>query len=424
MCEKEHKTHNSIFFGDIIIYKENYIKELLDFRKNIDKFQEDLNSIINLLMNISESINNYYKISEDIIKNYNIDKLNYNILMNYDAFFEHNKILYESINQIIGTKDLNKKFEIINNLFNKTENEALIENLILDKTVKMNDDIATIIPLSNKTDIAVCLTNGELCVYDIKTYEKKLDANITNKTILDIVEFENNKIFISCWDNIIRFIQFFNNNTQYTIIQELKGHNRYINCLKKSLLFKDPIILYSSSNDGRILLWKYDKRKQLFNKISQFNIYEIEHMNKDEDFQVEGLEESIQYKKLIGAASFKNCIYFCDLTNFSSIEKINVSVNRCIRALKIISNDILLVAGNKEINVLNIKNKSIFYSICINKSCEFNCIFQKRNGNILISEFSRYENFSKIKEFQFDKKSLALNLVSSRDSDFKNYIFK
>ena len=70
MCEKEHKTHNSIFFGDIIIYKENYIKELLDFRKNIDKFQEDLNSIINLLMNISESINNYYKISEDIIKNY------------------------------------------------------------------------------------------------------------------------------------------------------------------------------------------------------------------------------------------------------------------------------------------------------------------------------------------------------------------
>ena len=78
--------------------------------------------------------------------------------MNYDAFFEHNKILYESINQIICTK---------------TENEALIENLILDKTVKMNDDIATIIPLSNKTDIAVCLTNGELCVYDIKTYEKK-----------------------------------------------------------------------------------------------------------------------------------------------------------------------------------------------------------------------------------------------------------
>ena len=92
-------------------------------------------------------------------------------------------------------------------------------------------------------------------------------------------------------------------------------------------------------------------------------------MNKNEDFQVEGLEESIQYKKLIGAASFKNCIYFCDLTNFSSIEKINVSVNRCIRALKIISNDILLVAGNKEINVLNIKNKSIIYSICINKSC-------------------------------------------------------
>ena len=192
--------------------------------------------------------------------------------------------------------------------------------------------------------------------------------------------------------------------------------------MKKSLFFKEEIILFSSSNDGRILLWKYEQRNKLFSKFQEFKIYEIEKMNENSELRIEALEETIQYKKLIGAASCFTGIYFCDLNNFSVIEKIKVSVNRCIRALKIINDNILLVAGNKKINVLNIKDKLIIYSICFNKSCEFNCILQKRNGNILISEYSEFENFSKVKEFQFNPTSLALSLVSSREHDLKNYI--
>ena len=192
--------------------------------------------------------------------------------------------------------------------------------------------------------------------------------------------------------------------------------------MKKSLFFQEQIILFSSSNDGRILLWKYDQRKKLFSKFQEFKIYEIEQMNGKWDLPIEALEETIQYKKLICAASSRIAIYFCDLNNFSPIEKIKVSVNRCIRALKIINDNILLVAGNKEINVLNIKDKLIIYSIYFNRSCEFNRIFQKSNGNILISEYSEFEDFSKIKEFQFNPTSFALSLVSSRDNDFTNYI--
>ena len=48
MCENEHKNHNSIFFGNIIINKENYMDQLNYLKKNIDKFQEEINSIINL----------------------------------------------------------------------------------------------------------------------------------------------------------------------------------------------------------------------------------------------------------------------------------------------------------------------------------------------------------------------------------------
>ena len=286
----------------------------------------------------------------------------------------------------------------------------------------MDAEISTLIPLNNKKDIAVCLTNGFLYIFDLQSFKKKLEANITNKTILDIVEFENNKICISCWDNIIRFIQLENNNTKYKIIQKLKGHENLVNCLKKSMLFKEQIILYSSSNDGSVLLWKYDQINQLFNKFKEFKIIEFEQMSKNLFLRIEAIEESIKYKKLICAASSQSSIYLCNLNNYSLIEKVNVSVNRCIRALKVINNDILLVAGNMKINVVNIKEKLIINSIFFNKDCEFNCIFQRTNGNILISEYSDFDKSSRIIEFQFNEKLQALNIVSSRDNDFKNYI--
>ena len=421
MCENEHKNHSSIFFGNIIINKENYMEQLNYLKKNIDKFQEEINSIINLLKNISENINNYYSISLDIIKNYNIENLNYNLLKNIDTFSEHNKIISDNLNQIIKSKSLNKKFELINSLIQKNNN-SLIDNLSLVKTIDMDAKISTVIPLNNKKDIAVCLTNGFLYIFDLQSFKKKLEANITNKTILDIVEFENNKICISCWDNIIRFIQLENNNTKYKIIQKLKGHENLVNCLKKSMLFKEQIILYSSSNDGSVLLWKYDQINQLFNKFKEFKIIEFEQMSKNLFLQIEAIEESIKYKKLICAASSQSSIYLCNLNNYSLIEKVNVSVNRCIRALKVINNDILLVAGNMKINVVNIKDKLIIDSIFFNKDCEFNCIFQKTNGNILISEYSDFDRSSKIIEFQFNEKLQALSIVSSRDNDFKNYI--
>ena len=312
--------------------------------------------------------------------------------------------------------------EHINTLIQYKEEYPLIENMKMNLKIKMNSEITTIMILNNNKDIAVCLTNGFLYVYDIKTFKKKLEIRPTDKTILDIVKIEDNSFCISCFDFKIRFIKFYNNNTQYKIIQELIDHKYHVNCLKKSLFFKEQIILFSSSNDGRVLSWKYDRKNELFALYQEYKIYEVEQMNMDEELQIEALEESIKYKKLICAASSKTRIYFCDLNNFSLIEKINMSVNRCIRALKIIDNDILLIAGHMEINVLNIKNKLIIKTIVFLNICEFNCIFQKRNGNILISEYSDFEKFSKIYEYKFNKESLDLILVSSRNKDFKKYI--
>lgn len=92
-CEKEHKNHNTLFFGDILVEKEKYIQEMNFLRKLIEKLNEEINNIINLLMNASENINNYYKIANDIIKNYNIENLNYNLLKNINEFSECNNTI-------------------------------------------------------------------------------------------------------------------------------------------------------------------------------------------------------------------------------------------------------------------------------------------------------------------------------------------
>ena len=201
------------------------------------------------------------------------------------------------------------------------------------------------------------------------------------------------------------------------MIQTINGHQSFINGLKRLNFYKNEIAFASSSNDGKIILWKFENNN--FNKFQEIKCIEIE-----DEFQqqIEGLEESIKYHQLICSCSLIETLFFCNFDNFAEIVPINLKVNRCIRALKIIENgDILIVAGNKEINIVDISQKSILLSIKYGIICEFNCIFQKRDGNLLITEYDNNNN-TKIKEFKFDIKGLSLNLLNMKENIFKGYI--
>jgi len=213
-------------------------------------------------------------------------------------------------------------------------------------------------------------------------------------------------------------IIFYDDNTKYKILQNLNGHKANINSLRKLAFYKNEIVFASSSNDGTVILWKYNTQDCEFNKFKEIKIF-LEEPQKYTYFHLESLEESIKYNQLISGQSVINKVYFCNLNDLSQIEKMNINVNRCIKALKIIDDDFLIVAGYKEIYITHINLKIILSSIKYYEDCEFNCIFIKRNGNILITE---YGNTCKIKEFKFDKNKIYLNLMSERERDFSNYI--
>jgi len=300
----------------------------------------------------------------------------------------------------------------------------MIKDFQLKSKIKFDGKVTTLLVLKNKKDIAICLTNGFLEIYNLKLIKKKLSIGLINsdqKTILDIIEFQENKIVLACWDNTIKFIELYDNNNKYKIKQILNGHLNFVNSLRKLIFYKDNIIIASSSSDGLIIFWKYENDN--FQKFKEIKIFENENDDENEQHfknQIESMEESVKYHELICGNFHLGKLCFCNLNDNSQIEKKDLNVNNCIRSLKIIKNgDILVIAGFKEINLINLENKSILNTIKYDIDCQFNCIFQKKNGNLIITE---YGDDIKINEFQFDEESSNLKFISSRENDFISYI--
>ena len=173
--------------------------------------------------------------------------------------------------------------------------------------------------------------------------------------------------------------------------------------------------------DGLIIFWKYENDN--FQKFKEIKIFENENDDQNElhfNNQIESMEESVKYQELICGNFHQGKLCFCNLNDNSQIEKKDLNVNNCIRSLKIIKNgDILVIAGFKEINLINLENKSILNTVKYDIDCQFNCIFQKQNGNLIITE---YGDVIKINEFKFDEESSNLNILSTRENDFISYI--
>ena len=377
--------NNKVFIKEIVNRK--YMKLLF----KVYSLNQERDLEIELLYN---EISNAFSYDELMNEKYNNLKTeNTNLkneikLLKYEINNLKERLKYISINQNNLINNLENSE--INNEFNY---EILFENYKKKLIQFAIGEVTTLITLKNKNDIAVCTTNGFIQVFNAKTLNQKFSSKLVNSCILDITELKGNKYCISCWDYNIRVIEFCNNNTECKTIHIVKGHKHYINSIRKLFFYQNDIIIASSSNDATIKLWKYDKNEN-------FTLYqEIKYFEENE--AIHSLEESLKYNLLIGSASEFENLYFFNLNNLSEKYKLKISGNRCIRSLKIIDNsEFLIVAGNRQINIVNINTKNIINSIRYNIECEFNCIFQKKNGNILITE---YGEKCKIKELNLIK---------------------
>ena len=126
LCEDEHKNHDNISFRDMIINKDNILKEYEELRKIIDKLRMNIEEIKNILNKVMNNIEIYYKINKEIINNYinnyDIKKKNYYILKNINEIKNNNKIMIKELNDIIEEGDINKKVNYLMNIYDKNIN--------------------------------------------------------------------------------------------------------------------------------------------------------------------------------------------------------------------------------------------------------------------------------------------------------------
>ena len=85
ICEDEHEGHDIIDYRKIIIKDNDLINTMKDLNNVIDDFKYKINIVKEILDRLINTFDLYYKLSNNIINNYNINKRNYYILQNLNV---------------------------------------------------------------------------------------------------------------------------------------------------------------------------------------------------------------------------------------------------------------------------------------------------------------------------------------------------
>ena len=108
-CESNHKDKENIILYRDLLPKKNLIKsQLSELRIKIDKYKEAIDKFKQDLDNIILNFEIYYSINDNIIKNYDKKKRNYQMLTNIKELENNNIKILNYLNNLDFKKDLNR----------------------------------------------------------------------------------------------------------------------------------------------------------------------------------------------------------------------------------------------------------------------------------------------------------------------------
>ena len=204
-CEPNHKGHNIIHFGEFIPDKNHINNKLKQLKEKIDVLKNDVNDIITKLNKFMKNLDVYYSINENIINNYNQDKINCEILNNINNINKEDII--KDINEITEDKNIITKFEKMMHIYNNmiSPNNILITYNVPKRQFYVNifgEDFVK----NNKKNCKMIIEGNAYALsekFDLENYnEDKLTINLKGiKNITNIsYMFNNCKTLISLSD--------------------------------------------------------------------------------------------------------------------------------------------------------------------------------------------------------------------------------
>ncbi len=119
-CESGHKDkENLIYLRDILPNKDIVRNQLNELNTKINQYKEKINDLKNVLDKIILNLETYYKISDNLLKNYEKKLRNFYLLKNINEFHRNNTFVINDLNQIINDNNPINLFKLSINIINK-----------------------------------------------------------------------------------------------------------------------------------------------------------------------------------------------------------------------------------------------------------------------------------------------------------------
>ena len=123
LCEQDHDFHEVISYAKLTIKKNDLENKLKKFKNSIKKFKEDIERIKVILQNVINYCESFYKVSDEIIHNFDMKERNYEILSNLKEIY--NDDTPKKLDNIINSKNYIQKMTQIFKMYNNINNNEL-----------------------------------------------------------------------------------------------------------------------------------------------------------------------------------------------------------------------------------------------------------------------------------------------------------
>ena len=285
-CENQHNSHKTTSYGSIMPNEEELKDRILNLKERINDVKKDIKDIISKLERLTEYLDKYFKINNDIINNFDIKKKNYSIMQNIIFLNKYNTNFILKINNIINNNNIRIKFNNLMEFYNKMvlediskieEKKEEIENKV--KKYNPSDDKYENFNIKNIKELQsfevqcnnplffICLNDRRILLVDENKkediYKYRIyvyDLNNNNRCDINYILEDTNKVvnlFQMDDDNLILSIDVEKNH----LIKVLKIRRKSIEeifCIEAICFDK----IYKLFNDRIITYWNSGERQQ------------------------------------------------------------------------------------------------------------------------------------------------------------------
>ena len=406
LCAKEHNEHKIITYGDIMPEIEEVEKNINKLKETISEFKNHINEIILKLNKLMYNLDEYYKIYNDCIKNFDVKKRNYYIIKNTNEINNYNIDFINILKTIGNEKNIKNKLNNIIHLFQRMEEKEEINNIKIkfnteynvDKIIRLKDGrILTYqweeIDKERKYKICVYNLNYDFVICDIC---KDIDCDGSNR---EVIQMDDDNIIQAICNYCMDWIISIKKNKK-NILEEIQSIKTTAH---KIIKLSNNKILADSLNE--FILYLYQNNKLILDKKLSQN---VKYLN---DSCAINDDEIVIYGNIEGYISDNDFLIFYNIKNNKEIKSLKIG-SYCYgnKSIHLISKDHLIITHNNKIILIDIINRKIL--------CEYKEKDEIKNIFILNKNFILVE-YRYIKNLHLLKKKIDNEIDGYREEAIK-----